>query len=141
MKIDPHEDLPLILWVPLVKHRANYRCERCGSKEYLDSHHIDEDRAHNTLANGECACKGCHTRHHNLTNPDKYIAQRASLKASPKVKKHLAQLAKRSIGNEERKRKGAGGRNPEARAAKSAAMLASWEPGGARRVAQERATS
>lgn len=73
-------------WSKNVKERANYTCERCGSKERLEAHHevavkIDSTKA-NDLDNGICLCHDCHMkahsesgctlsdlRKHNATNP------------------------------------------------------------------------
>lgn len=73
-------------WSKNVKERANYTCERCGSKEKLEAHHeiavkVDSTKA-NDLDNGICLCHECHVkahsesgctlsdlRKHNATNP------------------------------------------------------------------------
>lgn len=51
------------LWAKLVKKRAGYQCEKCGSVKDLQSHHI-VPRTHMSLRhdpeNGVCLCK----RHH-----------------------------------------------------------------------------
>ena len=53
------------LWSLLVKHRANWRCEYCGSREkMLNSHHIYSRSNRSTrwdLENGVCLCVGHHT--------------------------------------------------------------------------------
>lgn len=53
------------LFVGLVKLRAEYKCEECGSDQYLTAHHIDGDRGNNCLANGRCLCRPCHNDVHN----------------------------------------------------------------------------
>ena len=54
-----------ILWSLLVKHRAGFRCEYCGSREkVLNSHHIYSRSNRSTrwdLENGVCLCVGHHT--------------------------------------------------------------------------------
>jgi hypothetical protein len=53
------------LWSLLVKHRAGWRCEYCGSREkMLNSHHIYSRSNRSTrwdLTNGVCLCVGHHT--------------------------------------------------------------------------------
>ena len=53
------------LWSLLVKHRAGFRCEYCGSREkVLNSHHIYSRSNRSTrwdLENGVCLCVGHHT--------------------------------------------------------------------------------
>lgn len=52
------------LWAEAVKIRASYRCEYCGKKENLNSHHIFTRSRKATrfeLDNGICLCVGCHT--------------------------------------------------------------------------------
>ena len=53
------------LWSLLVKHRAGWRCEYCGSREkMLNSHHIYSRSNRSTrwdLENGVCLCVGHHT--------------------------------------------------------------------------------
>ena len=53
-----------VAWSEAVKIRASYRCEYCGKKEYLNSHHIFTRSRKATrweLENGCCLCVGCHT--------------------------------------------------------------------------------
>ena len=53
------------LWSLLVKHRAGWRCEYCGSREkVLNSHHIYSRSNRSTrwdLENGVCLCGKHHT--------------------------------------------------------------------------------
>lgn len=35
-----NEELPLEVWTYLVKRRAGFKCEGCGTKKTLQSHHI-----------------------------------------------------------------------------------------------------
>jgi hypothetical protein len=52
------------LWSELVKQEAGYKCEVCGKKEYLNSHHIvgrRNLRLRWETYNGVCLCSGCHT--------------------------------------------------------------------------------
>ena len=51
-------------WSELVKERAGYKCEKCGTKKKrLHSHHIMGRRILQTrwyLPNGMCLCSSCH---------------------------------------------------------------------------------
>lgn len=53
------------LWSLLVKHRAGWRCEYCGTREkVLNSHHIYSRSNFSTrwdVENGVCLCVGHHT--------------------------------------------------------------------------------
>ena len=53
------------LWSLLVKHRAGFKCEYCGTREkVLNSHHIYSRSNRSTrwdLENGVCLCVGHHT--------------------------------------------------------------------------------
>ncbi len=53
------------LWSILVKHKAGFKCEYCGSREKrLNSHHIYTRANRSTrwdLTNGVCLCVGHHT--------------------------------------------------------------------------------
>ena len=53
------------LWSLLVKHRAGFKCEYCGTREKrLNSHHIYSRANRSTrwdLTNGVCLCVGHHT--------------------------------------------------------------------------------
>lgn len=52
------------LWSELVKREAGNKCEVCGKKEYLNSHHIvgrRNLRLRWETYNGVCLCAGCHT--------------------------------------------------------------------------------
>jgi hypothetical protein len=53
------------LWSLLVKHRAGFKCEYCGTREkMLNSHHIYSRSNRSTrwdLENGVCLCVGHHT--------------------------------------------------------------------------------
>lgn len=61
--VEDNKQLLRQLWVPLVKYRANYKCEDCGKKNCkLDSHHIDGNNENNCLKNGECLCVSCHLK-------------------------------------------------------------------------------
>lgn len=51
------------LWSELVKIKAGYKCELCGAKKNLQSHHIFGRRANSTrfyVPNGVCLCWRCH---------------------------------------------------------------------------------
>lgn len=58
------EQLPRSFWAVLVKRRAAFVCERCGSKHALVSHHKDSNKENNCLNNGECLCRTCHMKEH-----------------------------------------------------------------------------
>jgi len=51
-------------WAEAIKVRAGFRCEYCGKRENLNSHHIFTRSRKATrweLNNGCCLCVGCHT--------------------------------------------------------------------------------
>lgn len=52
------------LWSQIVKARAEYSCEKCKRKGYLNAHHVIT-RSVKVLRwevdNGVCLCPGCHT--------------------------------------------------------------------------------
>lgn len=52
------------LWSKLIKILAWFRCEYCGRRDHLNSHHIFSRNNRSTrflLENGICLCAGCHT--------------------------------------------------------------------------------
>jgi len=65
LTIKRNEELPLEIWAYIVKRRANFRCEDCGSTENISAHHIKrpEDGGKNILSNGRCLCSECHPRY------------------------------------------------------------------------------
>ncbi len=51
-------------WAEAIKFRAGFKCEYCGKRENLNSHHIFTRSRKATrweLNNGCCLCVGCHT--------------------------------------------------------------------------------
>lgn len=51
------------LWKKVIKKRADFKCERCGSKEYIQAHHIIPRTDYSLrydLMNGIALCRGCH---------------------------------------------------------------------------------
>jgi len=51
------------IWSQIIKQRANFRCERCGSPDHLNAHHIQSRAIFSTrwsLENGVCLCAHCH---------------------------------------------------------------------------------
>lgn len=58
------EQVSRSFWAVLVKRRAAFICERCGSKNALVSHHKDSNKENNCLRNGECLCRTCHMKEH-----------------------------------------------------------------------------
>lgn len=48
------------------------KCEKCGSKEMLEAHHIikwaDYPQGRNDIKNGMCLCHDCHTEEHRKQN-------------------------------------------------------------------------
>ena len=51
-------------WSELVKHKAGWKCEYCGKRDYLNSHHIYSRSKKSTrwhVQNGICLCVGHHT--------------------------------------------------------------------------------
>lgn len=54
-------------WSIAVKNNAGFKCEVCGSTQYLNSHHIFGRRNYGVrhcLDNGVCLC----AKHHNFSN-------------------------------------------------------------------------
>lgn len=52
------------LWSEYAKARVGYKCEYCGKKEYLNSHHIYSRSNYSTRweeVNSVCLCSGHHT--------------------------------------------------------------------------------
>lgn len=60
-------------WSRAVKKKAGFKCEVCGTKQHLNSHHYisrNNRMLRWDLRNGICVCAGCHTFrnesfHHN----------------------------------------------------------------------------
>jgi hypothetical protein len=54
----------LRLWSQVVKKKAGYKCEHCGSVKFLNSHHIESFATNSILRyderNGVCCCAICH---------------------------------------------------------------------------------
>lgn len=48
--------------------RDQGRCVDCGGRRYLETHHIDGIKTHNTLENLATLCKKCHVRRHVILN-------------------------------------------------------------------------
>lgn len=57
-------------WAKLVKHKSGNQCEKCGSSEYLEAHHIepykDNESLRYSVDNGVALCKRCHVKHHKI---------------------------------------------------------------------------
>ena len=56
-------------WAKMVKERANFICERCGSMSELEAHHeipvkVDQSLV-NDETNGICLCHDCHMKAHS----------------------------------------------------------------------------
>lgn len=51
-----------VLWAIIVKTNANWRCQICGSAEYLQAH--DPTRRHTDPRDGICLCATCHLNQH-----------------------------------------------------------------------------
>jgi len=53
------------------KLRAGYKCERCGSPDGLEIHHVTYERLYNERDEDlQCLCKGCHQFMHGIgTDP------------------------------------------------------------------------
>lgn len=67
-------DYRVIAWKKKVLSAG--RCERCGSEERLEAHHIikwaDYPLGRFDVANGECLCHSCHTQEH-IDDPSYYM--------------------------------------------------------------------
>lgn len=57
------------IWKKKVKQKANYTCDKCGSKDNLVAHHkiewIYSINGRFDLDNGQCLCDKCHKKEHN----------------------------------------------------------------------------
>ena len=53
-------------WAGLVKARAGYRCQQCGSHQRVVADHIVplSQGGDNSLGNGQCLCQVCHREKH-----------------------------------------------------------------------------
>lgn len=55
-------------WALLVKNKSMNKCDKCGSKEYLEAHHIesykDNEELRFSIDNGMTMCNKCHREHH-----------------------------------------------------------------------------
>lgn len=70
-KFYPDEKLPLYVWTYLVKDRAKFKCELCGSTDNLVSHHFStSEKAQNIhlLKHGKCVCAYCHAVYYTQVN-------------------------------------------------------------------------
>lgn len=49
---------------------ANNKCQKCGSSERLETHHIrnfaDYPELRETVSNGACLCRKCHKKFHSI---------------------------------------------------------------------------
>lgn len=74
--IDAKEAYRLFLmsefWIGLSSRKRNQakKCERCGSRKKLQSHHkFYRDNWFDTVIEDlECLCRKCHRKHHGITN-------------------------------------------------------------------------
>ena len=68
-KIKSPKNFRLPKWAKLVKERDGYTCQKCGSKESLQAHHVHPVATHPELSedvdNGLTLCKKCHSEAHN----------------------------------------------------------------------------
>ena len=57
-------------WKKSVLSNANYRCQKCGSSEKIETHHIknfsDYPELREVVSNGSCLCRKCHKQFHSL---------------------------------------------------------------------------
>ena len=57
-------------WSKMVKEKANFQCEKCGSDGNLVAHHIQPVKGNEILANdidnGICVCENCHKEMHQI---------------------------------------------------------------------------
>lgn len=61
-------DYRVIKWTKEIKSKG--RCEKCGSKDNLEAHHIIEwseyPQGRIDISNGMCLCLKCHTKEHRF---------------------------------------------------------------------------
>jgi len=48
----------------LILERANFRCEKCGEREFLQIHHKDKNRTNGSTENAQVLCNKCHKKEH-----------------------------------------------------------------------------
>lgn len=57
-------------WRKAVFANANNKCQKCGSSEKLETHHIknfsDYPELRETVSNGACLCRKCHKKFHSI---------------------------------------------------------------------------
>ncbi len=126
-EINEDEQIEKSLWYPLVKLRANYTCERCGNSaltleerrnengdgrkgDQLHSHHKDQNKENNCLANGECLCRSCHSKETIRANEETLLPFRKSIgdrvrgiPKSPEQRKKMSEAQKGRKKTEEQK--------------------------------------
>ena len=67
---DRFSDTKAVKWAKKVKERDGYKCQKCGSTENLQAHHIvpwlqdDAGRLRYDLNNGVTLCRTCHLKAH-----------------------------------------------------------------------------
>lgn len=89
-----------VVWGWLVRQRAGFECEECGSSERLHSHHIDRDQENSTLANGQCLCQPCHVSKHwseDAAYREKMTAMSAARWSDPESRARTMEASKRGI--------------------------------------------
>ena len=57
-------------WKESVLSNAGYRCQKCGSSENIETHHIknfsDYPEFREVVSNGACLCRKCHKQFHSI---------------------------------------------------------------------------
>lgn len=65
-----YDNSQLETWADQIKINAGYKCERCGSQNKLNSHHINPKSLFPEQAldidNGVCLCHNCHIKAHKI---------------------------------------------------------------------------
>lgn len=89
------------LWRLLVLQRAENKCEKCGSRTDLESHHIVSRYIRATrweLRNGICLCKwNCHRLPHSLSVKDRRWYKQWELKYIGKMRMRQLELMAREL--------------------------------------------
>lgn len=73
VSFDAFEQLPRDVWGWLIKYIADFKCESCGCKVRLHSHHMDQNSENNCISNGLCLCEDCHIKMHQALREIKKI--------------------------------------------------------------------
>lgn len=72
-----NESLPIEIWTYLIKLKADFRCEDCGSTKLLVSHHfspLEKSKNIHILNHGKCLCTKCHVANYTMCDSGDRVA-------------------------------------------------------------------